>query len=137
MLARSGSAQPETAACSACLETTALCQVPQFLLLLHCVPLKSNLHSLAGDIKLWQHHADCSAETTGNQRRRHSHMELAWPLREKRRERHSDSCPDGWLRAAKIAELEAVPVRVVKLTDAEAIEAQVVELSVVGKNFLC
>src|ERR1700728_3429587 len=31
------------------------------------------------------------------------------------------------LRAAKIAELEAVPVRVVKLTDAEAIEAQVVE----------
>jgi ParB family chromosome partitioning protein len=31
------------------------------------------------------------------------------------------------LRAAKIAELDAVPVRVVKLTDAEAIEAQVVE----------
>lgn len=31
------------------------------------------------------------------------------------------------LRAAKIAELEAVPVRVVRLTDAEAIEAQVVE----------
>jgi ParB family transcriptional regulator, chromosome partitioning protein len=31
------------------------------------------------------------------------------------------------LRAAKIAELEAVPVRVVKLSDAEAIEAQVVE----------
>jgi ParB family chromosome partitioning protein len=31
------------------------------------------------------------------------------------------------LRAAKIAELEAVPVRVVKLTDAEAIEAQVIE----------
>jgi ParB family chromosome partitioning protein len=30
------------------------------------------------------------------------------------------------LRAAKIAELDAVPVRVVKLTDAEAIEAQVV-----------
>jgi len=41
------------------------------------------------------------------------------------------------LRAAKIAELEAVPVRVVKLTDAEAIEAQVVELSVVGKSFIC
>ena len=40
------------------------------------------------------------------------------------------------LRAAKIAELEAVPVRVVKLTDAEAIEAQVVELSVVRKGFL-
>src|SRR5258708_6272883 len=31
------------------------------------------------------------------------------------------------LRAAKIAQLEAVPVRVVKLSDAEAIEAQVVE----------
>jgi len=31
------------------------------------------------------------------------------------------------LRAAKIAELEAVPVRVVKLSDAEAVEAQVVE----------
>ncbi len=41
------------------------------------------------------------------------------------------------LRAAKIAELEAVPVRVVKLSDGEAIEAQVVELSVVGKSFLC
>jgi ParB family transcriptional regulator, chromosome partitioning protein len=31
------------------------------------------------------------------------------------------------LRAAKLAELELVPVRVVKLTDAESIEAQVVE----------
>jgi len=31
------------------------------------------------------------------------------------------------LRAAKIAELEKVPVRIVKLTDAEAIEAQCVE----------
>src|SRR5882724_7130261 len=31
------------------------------------------------------------------------------------------------LRAARIAELETVPVRVVKLTDAESIEAQVVE----------
>ena len=41
------------------------------------------------------------------------------------------------LRAAKLAELETVPVRVVKLTDAESIEAQVVELSVVGKIFLC
>ena len=43
------------------------------------------------------------------------------------------------LRAAKLAELETVPVRVVKLTDAESIEAQVVkvvELSVVGKVFL-
>ena len=40
------------------------------------------------------------------------------------------------LRAAKIAQLAAVPVRVVKLTDAEAIEAQVVELSGVRKCFL-
>ncbi len=31
------------------------------------------------------------------------------------------------LRAAKLAELEKLPVRVVKLTDAEAIEAQCVE----------
>jgi ParB family chromosome partitioning protein len=41
------------------------------------------------------------------------------------------------LRAAKLAELENLPVRVVKLTDAEAIECQCVELSVVGKSFLC
>ena len=41
------------------------------------------------------------------------------------------------LRAAKLAELEKLPVRVVKLTDAEAIEAQCVELSVVGKIVLC
>jgi len=41
------------------------------------------------------------------------------------------------LRAAKLAELETVPVRVVKLTDAESIEAQVVELSVVRKSFSC
>jgi len=33
------------------------------------------------------------------------------------------------LRAAKLAELDKLPVRVVKLTDAEAIEAQCVELS--------
>ena len=31
------------------------------------------------------------------------------------------------LKAARLAELESVPVRVVKLSDAEAIEAQVVE----------
>ena len=37
----------------------------------------------------------------------------------------------------KLAELDNFPVRVVKLTDAEAIEAQGVELSVVGKSFLC
>ncbi len=40
------------------------------------------------------------------------------------------------LRAAKLAELEKLPVRVVKLTDAEAIEAQCVELSGVRKCFL-
>jgi hypothetical protein len=39
------------------------------------------------------------------------------------------------LRAARIAELDSIPVRVVKLTDAEAIEAQVVELSIVCKSF--
>ena len=40
------------------------------------------------------------------------------------------------LRAAKLAELDKVPVRIVKLTDAEAIEAQCVELSIVRKSFL-
>ena len=39
------------------------------------------------------------------------------------------------LKAARIAALESLPVRVVKLTDAEAIEAQVVELSMVGETF--
>lgn len=33
-------------------------------------------------------------------RRRDSHMELAWPLRQERRERHSDSCPNGRLPQA-------------------------------------
>ena len=41
------------------------------------------------------------------------------------------------LRAARLAELTSVPVRIVKLTDAEGIEAQVIELSIVGKIFLC
>jgi ParB family chromosome partitioning protein len=41
------------------------------------------------------------------------------------------------LRAAKLAELGNLPVRVVKLTDAEAIECQCVELSVVRKSFSC
>ena len=40
------------------------------------------------------------------------------------------------LRAAQLAELTTVPVRVVELTDAAAIEAQVVELSGVRKCFL-
>src|SRR6202166_1074297 len=41
------------------------------------------------------------------------------------------------LRAAKLAELEKLPVRVAKRTDGEATEAQSVDLSVVGKSFLC
>jgi hypothetical protein len=41
------------------------------------------------------------------------------------------------LRAAKLAELENLSFRVVKLTDAEAIEVQCVELSVVRKSSLC
>jgi ParB-like chromosome segregation protein Spo0J len=40
-------------------------------------------------------------------------------------------------RAAQIAEAPTVPVRVVNLTDAEALEAQLIELSIVGKSFLC
>jgi ParB family chromosome partitioning protein len=40
------------------------------------------------------------------------------------------------LRAATLAELEKLPVRVVNLTDAEAIEAQCVELSIAVKHFL-
>src|SRR6202046_1278565 len=40
-------------------------------------------------------------------------------------------------RAAKIAEAPTVPVRIVHLTGAEALEAQLIELSTVGKSFLC
>jgi ParB family chromosome partitioning protein len=40
-------------------------------------------------------------------------------------------------KAARLAELESVPVRVKPMTHAEAIEAQAVELSVVGKKFVC
>jgi len=40
-------------------------------------------------------------------------------------------------RAAQIAEAPTVPVRIVNLTDAEALEAQLIELSIVGKGFLC
>ena|ERR1700722_9235994 len=64
MLARSGPAQPSDAACSPCLETTALCQVLRSLEQLRWVPLKFNRHSPAGEIKLWQHHADRSAESS-------------------------------------------------------------------------
>ena len=40
-------------------------------------------------------------------------------------------------RAAQIAEAPTVPVRIVHLSDAETLEAQLVELSIVGKSFLC
>jgi ParB family chromosome partitioning protein len=40
-------------------------------------------------------------------------------------------------RAAKLAALEQVPVRVVSLSDAACVEAQLVELSIVGKSFRC
>jgi ParB-like chromosome segregation protein Spo0J len=40
-------------------------------------------------------------------------------------------------RAAQMAEAPTVPVRIVNLTDAEALEAQLIELSIVGKSFLC
>src|SRR5271170_6292685 len=39
-------------------------------------------------------------------------------------------------RAAQMAEVATVPVRIVNLTDAEALEAQLIELSVVVKRFL-
>ena len=40
-------------------------------------------------------------------------------------------------RAAQIAEVATVPVRIKNLTDAEVLEAQLVELSIVVKRFLC
>jgi ParB family chromosome partitioning protein len=39
-------------------------------------------------------------------------------------------------RAAQIAEVPTVPVRIVNLTDAEAMEAALIELSIVVKRFL-
>jgi len=39
-------------------------------------------------------------------------------------------------RAAHIAEVDTVPVRIKQMTDAEVIEAQLIELSIVGKLFL-
>ena len=39
-------------------------------------------------------------------------------------------------RAARLAEAETVPVRIVNLNDAEALEAQLIELSIVVKRFL-
>ena len=38
-------------------------------------------------------------------------------------------------RAAKMAEAESVPVRIVQLTDAQALEMSIVELSIVVKRF--
>ena len=40
-------------------------------------------------------------------------------------------------RAAQMAEAATVPVRIKQMTDAEVLEAQLVELSIVGKSFLC
>ena len=40
-------------------------------------------------------------------------------------------------RAAQMAEVPTVPVRIVHLSDAAALEAQLVELSIVRKCFLC
>ena len=40
-------------------------------------------------------------------------------------------------RAAQIAEIATIPVRIKQLTDAEALEAQLIELSIVVKRFLC
>ena len=39
-------------------------------------------------------------------------------------------------RAAQLAEVATVPVRIKNLTDAEVLEAQLVELSIVVKRFL-
>jgi hypothetical protein len=43
----------------------------------------------------------------------------------------------GVLADTQIAEVPTVPVRIDNLSDAEALEAQLIELSIVGKNFLC
>src|SRR5450755_2283107 len=40
-------------------------------------------------------------------------------------------------RAAQLAELFAIPARIVELTDAQSLEWALVELSIVGKSFLC
>jgi len=40
-------------------------------------------------------------------------------------------------RAAQIAGKEIVPVEIRDMTDAQVMEAQLVELSIVGKSFLC
>jgi ParB-like chromosome segregation protein Spo0J len=40
-------------------------------------------------------------------------------------------------RAAQLAEMAEIPVRIVQLSDEQALEWQLVELSIVGKSFLC
>jgi ParB family chromosome partitioning protein len=40
-------------------------------------------------------------------------------------------------RAAQLAELFSIPARIVEIDDAQALEWQLVELSIVGKSFLC
>ena len=40
-------------------------------------------------------------------------------------------------RAAQLAELFAIPARIVEVDDAQALEWALVELSRVGKNYLC
>ena len=40
-------------------------------------------------------------------------------------------------RAAQLAELFSVPARIVEIDDAKALEWQLVELSIIGKSFLC
>jgi ParB/RepB/Spo0J family partition protein len=40
-------------------------------------------------------------------------------------------------RAAQIAELFSIPARIVEMDDARALEWQLIELSIVGKIFLC
>jgi ParB family chromosome partitioning protein len=40
-------------------------------------------------------------------------------------------------RAANLAEMGEIPVRIVQLSDEQAVEWQLVELSIVGKSFLC
>src|SRR6202035_1093226 len=68
MLARSGSAQPETPVCSACLEAPALCQSPQrhqaVFMGTGSRRARASSHSPADDMKLRQHHAHCEAESS-------------------------------------------------------------------------
>jgi ParB family transcriptional regulator, chromosome partitioning protein len=40
-------------------------------------------------------------------------------------------------RGAALAERETVPVCIREMTDAQVLEAQLIELSIVGKSFLC